>query len=1028
MNPTRLAIERSRVTFVLLAVCLILGIRSYLNLPQAEDPGFTIRFAMVITYWPGASPERVEQLITDKLEKVIEEIPELDAVTSQSRNGVSLISVGIDERYSDMRPIWDNLRRKVEKVAGDLPQGATKPIVDDEYGDVFGTVIALTGDGYSYAELKDVADGVRDELLLSDDVAKVEIYGAQAERVFIEYSNSHLAELGLSPEQLAGMLQARNIVNTGGKIHTQLETITLEPTGNYESVEQLQDTLIALPGNGELVRLQDIARVYRDYVDPPESKARSNGEPALCLAIAMREGGNIVRLGEEVRAKVKRLAAAYPHGVELRLVQVQGDVVERKVGEFVSNLVQAVSIVLIVMLLSLGIRTGLVVASLIPSAIIMAFIFMPLVGVSIDQMSLAALMIALGLLVDNAIVMSESIMVSMGEGLPAKEAAIASASELAIPLLVSSLTTAAAFLPIFLARSMVGEYTEALFKVVTITLLCSWVLSLTMTPLLCSLFLRVKRSTGGEGYASRFYRGYRGVLLSLLRRPIVSLLVVLVVFVASLFLMRLVPVIFFPKNDRATLTAEWILPTGTPLAATEKLIKEIDAFIEEELLVDSGDVARGDEGITDWVSFLGEGGPRFYLGFDPEQSNSGYAIMIINTTSNEVIESIVRRLETFRERVPGLKTSISPLSSGPPAGTPIELRLSGRDLARIYSHVDRVKEALRGMSGPTNITDDWGARSKKIVVEINEARAQRAGVSNTDIARSLQTVFSGIGVSEYREGTEVIPITLRSEQAKGVSLEQLESINVFSQASGRSVPVTQVADFVVAWQPSNIRRRNRLKTVTVEADLVPGVTVASITPELVEWLRKESASWPLGYSWELGGENEASEEANASILAQLPVAGLVILLLLVSQFNSIRRPLIILLTIPLGLIGVIVGLIVLRASFGFMTMLGVISLSGIVINNAIVLIDRIDLEIREKGLSPQRAIIESAQRRFRPIILTTFTTLGGMIPLYLGGGPLFESMAAAIMMGLIFATALTLGVVPVLYSLFFRVDFKGFKY
>ena len=1028
MNITRFAIEKSRITFVLLAVLLLAGVRAYRDMPKAEDPGFIIRFALVMTQWPGASPARVEQLVTDPLEKAIQEIPELDAVTSQSKTGVSIISVGIQERYRNMRPIWDKLRRKVERVTPSLPEGVREPSVNDEYGDVFGTVIALTGEGYSYAELKEVADEVRDELLLLEDVAKVDIYGAQEERVFVEYSNARLAELGLSPQQLRGILGARNIVNSGGDIRTDNEEIVLEPTGNFESVEELEKTLVPIPQNGELVYLRDLAHVYRGYIDPPQVKARVNGESALCLAVAMREGGNIVALGEQLRAAVGQIESTYPHGVELDVILEQGAVVKKKVDDFVSNLIQAVAIVLAVMLLSLGLRTGLVVATLIPTAIVLAFLFMPMADVGIDQLSLASLIIALGLLVDNAIVMSESIMVQMAEGKPSKAAAIESAQELAMPLLVSSLTTASAFLPIYLAKSMVGEYTRPLFVVVTITLLCSWAVALTLIPLLCHLFLRVKKASAATAYDSSFYRWYRRALVAALRNPLLSLGVVAAVFVGSLMLFRFVPVIFFPSNDRPTLTAQWSYPVGTPLTKTEATVDEIDEFIRAELATSPEQAANGESGVTDWVTFLGEGGPRFYLGFDPEQASPGYAMQILNATDFAATVQAVERLRVFGARFPDLKVTVEPLSSGPPGGKPIAVRISGREEDRTFELVDRVKQQLRRMDGPVDISDDWGARSKKLVFEIDDARAQRAGVTHDDIARSLQTVFSGMEATEYREGDKVIPVTLRSDQARFADVKGFGSINVFAQSSGLSVPLAQVADPKLVWQAGNVRRRDRLKTVTVEADLEPGYAANEKTAELEAWLRQESAGWPLGYLWEIGGENEASAEANASIAAQLPVAGLAIVLLLVMQFNSLRRPLIILCTIPLGLIGVVIGLLVMRSSFGFMTLLGVISLAGIVINNAIVLIDRIDLEIDVNGLTPQRAIVESAQRRLRPILLTTFTTLGGMIPLYLGGGPLFESLAVAIMFGLVFATLLTLGVVPVLYSLFFRVGYAEFKY
>ena len=495
---TRAALEKNRITIAALLLVLLGGVISYFSLPQDEDPGFIIRTAVVITYFPGASPERVENLITDKIEEVVQQIPELDFIASQSRTGVSIVNVNIQQSFKDMRPIWDNLRRKVESKRGDLPEGAIGPIVDDEFGDVFGIVVGLTAEGYTYAEMKDIADAARDELLRIPDAAKVEIFGAQEERIFVEYNDARLAELGLSVNQLQQILSSANIVNPGGNIQVGPERITLEPTGNFEDLEDVRRTVIELPGRSQLVYLEDVARVSRGYVDPPERLMHVSGEQGLGIGVSMRKGGNILTLGSDVRTVMTRLQGIYPIGVEFAEVANQPTRVDKKVKEFVSNLLQAILIVLIVMLLSLGVRTGLVVASLIPAAMLMSLLIMSIRGIGLDQMSLAALIIALGMLIDNAIVMSESVMVRMEEGMPAFDAAVASGNELRIPLLTSSLTTAAAFLPMYLAKSNTGEYVGVLFLVVTITLLCSWILSLTMTPLLCVKFLKPPREEEGH--------------------------------------------------------------------------------------------------------------------------------------------------------------------------------------------------------------------------------------------------------------------------------------------------------------------------------------------------------------------------------------------------------------------------------------------------------------------------------------------------------------------------------------------------
>jgi multidrug efflux pump subunit AcrB len=1025
MNITRAAIENNRVTIVALLVILAAGIGAYGNMSRSEDPGFVIRTAQVLTIFPGASPERVEMLVTDKLEKVIQEMPEIDFINSESKDGVSVVLVNIKERYKSMRPIWDDLRRKVDRASGDLPDGVIGPTVNDEFGDVFGTVYTLTGEGFTYAELKQIADQVRDELLLIGEVAKVDIYGAQEERIFVEYNNSRLSELGLSPVQLGQILDSRNIVLPGGDVTVGEERIVLEPSGNFETVDELRRTILNLPGRNEFVYLQDIASISRGYIDPPDSKVKVSGTQALALAVSMRDGGNIINLGKDVRATMARMQAAYPIGIEFEAVAFQPDEVSRSVNDFVTNLLQAIGVVVVVMLLFLGLRTGLVVASLIPMAILMALLIMSTLDIGLNMVSLAALIIALGLLVDNAIVMVESIMVQMSEGKAAVNAAIDSAAELRVPLLVSSLTTAAAFLPIFLAESSTGEYVAPLFKVVTITLLCSWILALTMIPALAVIFVKAKSNAKEERYDSAFYRRYRGALIFALKHRTLTVAGTLVIFFLTMSAFRLLPQIFFPPTDKSFFKAEFELPLGTSIQRTEEVVAGIEKFMAEELLAGS----ERPSGVTSWATFIGQGGPRYRLNYNPEPPSPNYAALLVNTTAWEFIDEYIARIDSFAfVNYPDLASTMARFENGPPIEAPVQVRILGRDPDVLFSISDRLKEQLRTIAGARNVDDDWGPRSKKLQVRINQPRARRAGVTSQDVAISLQAGLSGFEMSEFREDDELIPITLRSIAADRQDIGKLESLNVFAQATGESVPLKQVADIKVAWEPAKILRRDRLKTVTVSAWLDPGHTAFEIIGQITPWVEAESNSWPVGYRYELGGEVETSGKANQSIAAKLPIGALIIVMLLVIQFNSIRRPLIILLTIPLGLIGVIIGLLVARSYFGFMTFLGIIALAGIVINNAIVLIDRIKIEREGNGLPANLAIVEAAQRRLRPILLTTATTVCGLVPLWLGGGPMWEPMAISIIFGLLFATLLTLGLVPVLYSLLFRVSFKGFKY
>jgi multidrug efflux pump subunit AcrB len=1032
MDITRFSIENNRVTFVALLVVLAIGVNAFFTLPQAEDPGFIIRTAMVRTPFPGANPQRVEELVTDKIEAAIQAIPELDFITSQSKTGLSIVYVNIKESYTNMRPIWDNVRRKVEAVRPDLPDGAIGPFVNDEFGDVFGTIIAVTageseqgGPEVGYAELKDMAETLRDQLLRLEDTAKVELYGVQEERIFVEYNNARLAELGLSVTQLRQTLESRNILISGGSVTTGVERIELEPSGNFETVEQLARTVISVPGKMNFLYLEDIAEIRRDYIDPPRSKVRSRGLPSIAVAVSMKDEGNIVTFGHRVHDLVDEFNRRFPIGIDFELVAYQTATVEGKVNEFTSNVGQAIAIVLAVMLVMLGLRTGLVVASLVPSAMLAALMVLQFLGISLNQMSLAALIIALGMLVDNAIVMAESIMVQMGEGKPAVEAAVGSANELKIPLLTSSLTTAAAFLPIYLAESTTGEYTGLLFTVVTVTLLCSWVLALTVIPLLCVLFLKVPPQQGADTFNTRFYRFYRGALLGAVRHPLLTVAAVAGIFYLSLLGLARVPNIFFPPSDTAMFTAEVESPVGTAIEYNEGIMTDVDGFISRELSVND----ERPEGVVSWTTYIGEGSPRFNLTHTPEPPSPEYSFVLFNATSRASVTPMIAKLEEYvRETYPDVEATIKPLQLGPPVTNPVEIRISGEDEDTIFELASQVKEKLRGLEGTKNIGDDWGQQTKKINVRIDEPRARRSGTTHQDIAVSLLSVLTGYRATDYREGDEVIPVTLRSVAADRRDIGKLENLNVYSQTTGRSVPLSQVARLEVAWQPAKVLRRNRLKSIKVYTDIEPGLTAAEITDQMIPWLDRQRDSWPLGYFYSLGGEFETSGKGNKSIGDKLPIAGLLIVLLLVGQFNSIRRPLIILLTIPLGIIGVTAGLLIAKSYFGFMTLLGVISLAGIVINNAIVLLDRINIEINNNGLEPPRAVIEAAQRRLRPILLTTLTTIGGLIPLWMGGGPMWEPMAISIIFGLAFATLLTLGVVPVLYTLFFRLSFKGFQY
>jgi multidrug efflux pump subunit AcrB len=607
------------------------------------------------------------------------------------------------------------------------------------------------------------------------------------------------------------------------------------------------------------------------------------------------------------------------------------------------------------------------------------------------------------------------------------EAAVSSAKELRTPLLTSSLTTSAAFLPIFLAESSVGEYTASLFKVVTIALLTSWVLSLTMMPMLCMIFIRVKEDATAESFDSRFYQLYRQVLVLGLRFRWVTIAVVAGTFALAMWGMGFVPAVFMPSADNPRMTGELDLPAGTSIERTAEVAEAVDAYIAENLVVSED---SEEEGITSWATFIGSaGGPRYRIAYDTSSAETGTINVLCTATSRKRIDEMIPELTDWCfNTFPSLTINWSPEEMGPPVANPIAVRIMADDIPTAFACAEELRAWLREYPGTRDIQDDWGPRTKKLVVKVNEARARRAGLSSQDVAVSLQTGFSGIETTQYREGDDIIPIVLRSVAADRRNLSKLDGLNVYAMSTGTSVPLKQIADIEVVWEPSTIYRRDRQKVVEISAGLDPGLNAMAATGDLIPALETMAAGWPGGTSYELGGEWESSQEGNASIGAKLPIAFVIIFVLLMTQFNSFRRLTIVLLTIPLGLIGVTIGLLLAKSMFGFMTLLGVISLAGIIINNAIVLLDRIRIEIDENGLAPADAVIQSAQQRLRPILLTTATTVGGLIPLWVSGGPMWEPMAIAIIFGLLFATVLTLGVVPVLYSFFFRVSFKGYTY
>ncbi len=1030
MNLTEFSINRNRVVLSILAVVMVMGMLFYASLSRDSMPPYTIRVASIVSSFPGASPERVEELVSDKIEKVAQELPELKVVKSTSRTGLSVVQVELkmEVKPEELQPVWDRLRRKLSTIQG-LPSNVSPQLQDDGIGEVFGIAVGLISDGYDYTEMKDYADDLRDDLIKLEDAAKVELNGAQEERVFVEFENTKLKTYGLTSSRLKNIIGSTNILSSGGTINVEAERIILEPTGNFNDLKSIQEMLIPVGENGQVIALEDITTVKKGYINPPKQKVRINGMDAISLHVSLKEGANIIKLGEEIDVLLGEWQDKLPVGLEVSRLASIDKYIDLKISDFIGNLLQAIAIVLAVMLFFLGLRTGLVIASLIPIVTITTLMVMGLIDVGLNQISLAALIMALGMMVDNAIVVAESVMVKMEAGIPVKKAAIDSCSELFTPLLISTLTTSAAFLAFFMAESVMGDIMGPIFVVITIALLSSWIIALSIITLFCVFFLKVKPKEAGKvSFLDRLINGlklkYKNLILLALNWKKSVLVLIVFMFFLSIFGFGLLGFVFFPDSDRNMITVDINLPENTKIENTTSVVLALEDFMQKELKV----TEDKPNGIVDWSAYIGEGPSAYDLGYNADEANSNYAHILINTSSFLVNNDMIEKLDAFSfENFPNADIKVGLLGSGG-GGTPVEIEVSGDDPDKLASISEAIKAKLFTISGTKNIKDDWGPKGKKFVIDIDPNKAQTAGVTNQDIATSLQTVLDGFQAGEYREGDKSIPIVMKSNQNKQQSLSSLESLNIYAQSSGKSVPLLQVASIIPQWQYSKIKRVDLTRTIKVSSELTTTGNASEVTQAITPWLDEQKEIWGKDYTYELGGDAKSSAENMGAVAKYLPLSAFIIVMLLIIQFNSFRKMVMIVCTIPLGVIGMVLGLLLFGVPFGFMAFLGVISLAGIVINNAIVLVDRIEIEESELKRKPQDAIIAACLQRFRPILLATFTTVLGLVPLYLGGGEMWEPMAVTIMVGLLFGTVITLLFIPAFYSVMYKVNYKGYEF
>ncbi len=1030
MNLAEFSINRNRITFTVLATILLMGIVMYQSLSRDSMPPYTVRVATVVSSFPGSSPERVEQLVTDKVEKITQELPELKEVTSTSRSGLSVVTVELKDEVKpeDLQAVWDRLRRKLDKIEG-LPEGVKPDLDDDGIGEVFGIAVGLVIDGYSYAEAKEYIDDIKDDLIKLDLAAKVELGGVQDERVFVEFDNTRLKEYGLSSSILQGIISSTNILSSGGQVNLEDERIILEPTGNFNSVDDIKQMLVPVGDGSQLVYLGDITNVVKGYIDPPSQVVKVNGKQAISLHVSLKSGANIIQLGTDIDEVINNYHEILPVGLELTRLSSLDTYIDNKISDFIVNLIQSIVIVLVVMLIFLGLRTGGIIASLIPMVTIMTLMLMGVIDMGLNQITLAALIMALGMMVDNAIVVAETIMVKMEKGVEAKKAAIDACGELFTPLLISTLTTSAAFLAFYLAESTMGDIVGPIFVVISLALLSSWILALTVITLFSFWFLKVtpkseKSPSFVDRAIERLKTYYKDLILWALSYKRMVIIGIFLCFILSLFGFGKISFIFFPDSDRNMVTVDINLPQGTRIEATEDLILEIEDYMTRELLVTDSKP----NGILDWSAYIGEGPESYDLGYTPDEPDASYAHMLINTSDFIYNNEIVKKLDQYCfNSFPNADIKVGLLGSGG-GGTPIEVKVSGEDPDKLAQLSETVKQKLSAISGTKNVKDDWGPKTKKFVVKIDQNKAQIAGITSADIATSLQTVLDGFQTGEYRENDKSIPIMMRGNESQQQTLASIETLNIYAQSSGKSVPLLQVATISPQWQYAKIKRLDIDRTIVVSSELNEDGNASAIMKEISPWIEEASKEWPEGYTYKFGGDAENTAENMGAVIGYLPLSGFIIILLLIIQFNSVRKTIMVAATIPLGIIGVVIGLLIFQEPFGFMPFLGVISLAGIVINNAIVLIDRIQIEELEIKRPIQDAIISACLQRFRPILLATFTTVLGLIPLYISGGEMWEGMAVSIMIGLLFGTVITLLFIPSFYSILFKVDYSDYEF
>ncbi|MDO7472251.1 efflux RND transporter permease subunit [Acinetobacter baumannii] len=1034
-NLSEWALNNKGIVLYFMLLLGIIGAISYSKLSQSEDPPFTFKVMVVQTYWPGATAKEVSTLVTDRIEKELMTTGQYDKIMAYSRPGESMVTfVAKDSLTSAQIPdVWYNVRKKVNDIRHELPNGVQGPFFNDEFGDTFGNIYVLTGKDFDYALLKEYADRLQLQLQRVKDVGKVELIGLQDQKIWIEISNTKAVQLGIPVSAIQEALQKQNSMASAGFFETGTDRIQIRVSGQLQSVEDIKKMPLLV--GDKTIQLGDVADVYRGFSQPAQPRMRFMGDNGIGIAVSMRKGGDIIALGKNLETEFAQLQKTLPLGMKLQKVSDQPVAVQRSIHEFVKVLAEAVIIVLLVSFFSLGFRTGLVVAFSIPLVLAMTFAGMNLFDVGLHKISLGALILALGLLVDDAIIAVEMMAIKMEQGYSRIKAAGFAWKTTAFPMLTGTLITAAGFLPIATAQSSTGEYTRSIFQVVTIALLVSWVAAVLFVPYLgekllpdftkmghqapwyVRLWARITKKPQPQTvaisqdhhydpYQSSFYLRFRKMVEFCVTYRKTVIATTVGIFVLSVLMFKMVPQQFFPPSNRAEILVDLKLEEGASLTATEQAVKKVEQFLSKQ------------KGIDNYVAYVGTGSPRFYLPLDQQLPQASFAQFVVLASSLDDRDEIRRSLETqIKQLLPQVRTRVSLLENGPPVGYPLQYRVSGEDLNLVRKEAQQVARVIGENPNTTNVHLDWGEPSKIISIQIDQDRARQMGVSSLDLANFLNASITGSAIEQYREKRELIEIRLRGDKAERVEVASLASLAV-PTANGTTVPLAQIAKIEYKFEDGLIWHRNRLPTITVRADIRTNLQPATVVGELAESMDKLRAELPSGYLIEVGGTVEESARGQSSVNAGMPLFLAVVMTLLMVQLKSLSRATIVFLTAPLGLIGVVLFLLLFNKPFGFVAMLGTIALSGMIMRNSLILIDQIEQD-RQAGHPTWEAIIDATVRRFRPIILTALAAVLAMIPL--SRSIFFGPMAVAIMGGLIVATLLTLFFLPALYAAWFKV-------